>query len=251
MYRLESVCFSYSEDGSPLFQNLDLEIPAHESFVLVGPSGAGKSTLLRMMVGLIPPTSGQVKFEGRDINQMTRSERESFLRRVGMTFQNSGLFDSMTSGENLELPLTEAKKTAQSDLKNRILAGLREVGLESAVEKFPHELSGGMRKRLSIARSLVLNPEVILYDEPTAGLDPITSRDIANLILESKKKYQMTSIVVTSDLGLASQVGDRLGFLYRGKILETGDFGALKKSRLPEVRQFMLGSETGPLTEHA
>lgn len=222
MISLDSVCLGTSQMS--LFSHIHLQIPRGESFGIIGPSGVGKTVLLKLIAGLIRPTQGRVEVEGS----------------LAMTFQRSGLFDSMTAEENLHFPLTE-RRLPKEEIEKRTREALADVGLSEHGRLFPHEMSGGMQKRLAIARALVLKSEVILFDDPTAGLDPVTSRTIVNLILNLKKKYGITFIAVSSDLKVAYALSDRIGFLCGGDFVETGSVEGIRHSENPVVQQFVRG----------
>jgi len=230
---LRDLSFHYP-GGVPVLDRVGLELVGGETLGIIGPSGGGKSTLLKVVAGLLPPTGGEI----------TRPADTE----IGMTFQRAGLFDSLSCGENIAFPLRERLGLRGDAVVERVQRALAEVGLEGIEDKRTHELSGGMQKRLGIARALVLAPQLLLYDDPTAGLDPLTSRAIAQLIGQVKKKYGTTVIVVTSDLDVALQLSDRIGFLWRGTLKDTGPASSLYKTALPEVRQFVRGELVGPLT---
>lgn len=234
--------------GARLFDRLDLEIARGETVGILGPSGSGKSTLLKLMAGLISPTAGTIEMFGRPLKELEREDRPAFRRRVQMTFQKSGLFDSRTCRDNLEFTLRELLPLGPAAREQKISQVLGDVGLLGHQDLLPSQMSGGMQKRLGIARALVLSPEVVLYDDPTAGLDPITSRTILTLVEEMREKYEMTVVLVTSDPAQASRLCDRIGFLYEGKIQEIAEPAAMKHSRNPAVKQFMHGLLEGPLT---
>lgn len=249
IFELENVSFSYDTAvGKDLFDAVDLKLMRGEALVILGPSGEGKSTLLKMMAGLVEPQKGTVKFEGESLYDVSAKKRKEIMRRIGMTFQNSGLFDSLSCGENLRFPLEEAKSDP-AKRKATVAKALDEVGLSGIENLRTHEISGGMRKRVGIARALILSPEVIFYDDPTAGLDPITSDAISDLILDVRKKYQMTVVFVTADLHQAFRVADRIAFLYKGKFIQVGTAEEIKRSQNPVVNQFVNGLLKGPLTD--
>lgn len=236
--------------GTPVFEGLNLQIPAGESFGIIGPGGVGKTVLLKMMAGLIPPTTGKAFFGTIQVDHLPLSRRKELAKRLAMTFQRSGLFDSLTAAQNLGFPLSELG-VSREESHARITQALKDVGLEGQGALFPHEMSGGMQKRLGIARALVVIPEVILYDDPTAGLDPITSRSIVELILEVKEKYQQTIVVVSSDVKVAYALSQRIGFLFQGRFLEMGSVESIRRSPHAVVAQFVNGLLEGPLSEGA
>lgn len=251
MYQIEDLHFSYRRENGErdkVLQGLNLTLEAGEVFVVISPGGAGKTTLLKVMAGLLQPISGTVKFQGQDLFRIPLHDRYKIQRRIGMTFERGGLFDSLNVEENLTFPLKEWNDLDPEQLAGRVDQALSEVGLARTQKKRTHELSGGMRKRLGIARALILNPEVVLYDDPTAGLDPITARAIINLLRMMKLHFKMTAVIVTSDLTLAFQLADRIGFLYQGIFLQIGKLVDIQQSENPVVKQFVGGLLEGPLT---
>lgn len=216
-----------------IFRNIDLHIAHKESVAIIGPSGGGKSVLLKTIAGLILPDEGSFKLNSQNI---------------GMLFQKNALFDSLTVEENLLFPLKEKRGLTGLTASKRAAYFLREVGLESSANLYPNEISGGMQKRLGIARALVVQPEIILYDEPTAGLDPITSRTIAELIQKLRAEEGNTLITVTNDIQRAYQIGDRICLLAQGKLIEGGSPEQVRLTSNPAIRQFIYGLTRGPLT---
>ena len=220
-------------DGRWIFRDVSLEVAARESVVLVGPSGGGKSVLLKIIAGLLQADTGTAHVKSTNI---------------GMLFQKNALFDSFTCEQNLLFPLKERKGVTGAKAKTRAADLLAEVGLAGCEKLYPDELSGGMQKRLGIARALIVEPEVILYDEPTAGLDPITSRTIADLITTLRKETGSTLLTVTNDMQRAYQLGDRIGLLAQGSLLLGGTPEQVQASHDPAIRQFIYGLKNGPLT---
>ncbi|MFZ9595470.1 MAG: ABC transporter ATP-binding protein [Bdellovibrionia bacterium] len=219
--------------GQWVFRNLCLKISAGESWVLLGPSGSGKSLLLKLIAGLIQPDEGQITLGNPNI---------------GMLFQKNALFDSLTLEENLLFPLKERLKTEGQPAKEKVRWFLQEVGLQGCESLYPDEISGGMQKRLGIARALIVEPEILLYDEPTAGLDPITSRTIADLIQRLRKMRGTTLITVTNDIQRAYQLGDRICLLALGRLSPGETPQTLQASSDPAIRQFIYGLKEGPLS---
>ena len=229
-------------DGRPVLRGLDLEIETGRSLVIMGPSGCGKSVLLKHIVGLLRPDSGEVRFHGQRIDGMNERGFRPIRRRIGFLFQGAALFDSMTVRENVAFPLLETGQ-AGPDLEHRVRETLDRVGLADTLDKMPSELSGGMRKRVGLARAIVLEPEMVLYDEPTTGLDPIRANVINDLIVRLQRDLNITSVVVTHDLDSAFQVADRMVLLHEGRVRMDGTPDALRHTSDPVVRAFLEGRE--------
>ena len=232
----------------PVLRGVTFDIQKGEMFSIIGPSGEGKTVLLKMLAGLIPPKSGTIRFDGADLYRLNRKTRALFARRMGMAFQKGGLFDSMNTAQNLHFPLREMLRLKDPERTQRVRQALLDVGLSKEEEVSVKDLSGGMQKRLGIARALILSPEVALYDDPTAGLDPITARAINDLIRCMKEKYRMTVVIVSSDPRQIYADSDRIGFLCRGDFLLVGTPDEIRGSTNQVVRQFIEGNLEGPLT---
>ncbi len=232
-----------SFDGRAVLRGLDLEIPTGQTLVVMGPSGCGKSVMLKHLVGLLRPDRGEVRFHGERIDNYDERRLVPIRRRIGFLFQQAALFDSLTVRENIGFPLRETGN-AGPDLEDRIRATLRRVGLEDSLNQMPAELSGGMRKRVGLARAIVLEPELVLYDEPTTGLDPIRANVINDLIVRLQRELRITSVVVTHDLDSAFQVADRMVLLHRGRIRAQGSPDDIRLSEDPVVRGFLEGEES-------
>jgi len=230
-----------------ILNGIDLEIKKGETFVIMGGSGCGKSTLLRHMIGSLKPDSGRVSLLGTDITNLTEDEMDAIKKKVGMSFQGSALFDSMTVGENVSLALREHTKLEENVINIMIKMKLELVGLSGFESLMPSQLSGGMKKRVGLARAIAMDPEIIFYDEPTAGLDPIVAGVIDKLILDLSKKLSITSIVVTHDMGSVFRIADRIAMLYEGKVVEVGTKDEIKHSKNPLVKQFLAGDPDGPI----
>jgi phospholipid/cholesterol/gamma-HCH transport system ATP-binding protein len=235
--------------GEVLLREVSLVIAPGEKFVLIGPSGQGKSVILKLMSGIIEPTAGEVLVDGQILRNLNESERHKIMRRMGMLFQKNALFDSLKVGENIAFPLRETTKLAETEIQERVSRFLEAVGIAHARDLFPDEISGGMQKRLGIARALALDPKIILYDDPTAGLDPITSRKIVDLILELQKSAKSTVVAITNDMARAYQMADRIGMVVNGEVIVTGNVDETKHHTNPLVHQFVRGELKGPLTE--
>ena len=223
-----------SFDGNWIFREVSFSVAEGESFVVLGPSGSGKSVLLKILAGLLPVDEGTFSLPSDGL---------------GMLFQKNALFDSLSVLENLLMPLRERAGVVGPEARERSMKMLEQVGLAPAAELYPSEISGGMQKRLGIARALILDPSIMLYDEPTAGLDPITSRTIADLIRERQKRAGTTFICVTNDVQRAYQLGDRIALLAKGRLREGGTPDQVRASKDSELRQFVHGLKQGPLTE--
>lgn len=231
-----------------VLRGVDLDIYKAESLVIIGPSGCGKSVLLRHLIGLHEPDAGTVHVNGVDIAHMNRSSLYEVRKKFGMLFQNSALFDSMTVGENVAIGLKEHFSLSRDELHKTALVQLELVGLADAIEKRPSQLSGGMKKRVALARTIAMDPEIILYDEPTTGLDPITADVINNLIRSLQQRFHATSITVTHDMVSAYKIADRIAMLHMGKIIFEGSVEEVQSTDNPYVKQFIHGTAEGPVT---
>lgn len=222
-----------------VLRDLNLELKKGENLVVLGRSGSGKSVLIKCIVRLIEPDNGRIEVLGKNICELRENELNVLRKQVGFLFQNSALYDSMNVRKNLEFPLRKNKaKYSRSEIDQKVFEALVNVGLIEAIDKMPSELSGGMRKRIGLARTLILNPEIMLYDEPTTGLDPVTSREISDLILEIRKKYNTSSIIITHDIGCAKITADRIIVLKDGINKASGSFEELTNSPHEWVRAF-------------
>lgn len=208
-----------------VLRGVDLDVYKGENVVVLGRSGTGKSVLIKILVGLLKPDAGTVKILDKHVESITPRELNDLRLKVGFSFQNSALYDSMTVRENLEFPLVRnSKHMRRSEINKAVEEVLEGVGLSQTINQMPSELSGGQRKRIGIARTLILNPQIMLYDEPTAGLDPTTCIDINNLINEVQERYHTSAIIITHDLTCAKQTGDRMAMLLEGKFVRQGSF---------------------------
>lgn len=237
--------------GERILSSVNLSIAPQELFVLIGPSGQGKSVLMKMMAGLVNPTEGEVLIEGQNLLTLRDKERDRLLRRMGMLFQKNALFDSLTAAENVAFPLIEIAAAAPEEIQKAIHFYLDSVGILHAKDLYPDEISGGMQKRLGIARALVLKPQIVFYDDPTAGLDPITSRKIVQLILQLKTESNSTVVAITNDMNRAYQMASRIGMVVDGELIVTGNVERTQNHSDPRVQQFIRGQLDGPLTVHA
>lgn len=230
-----------------VLDGLDLDIPDGEITAIIGPSGEGKSVLLKHLIGLLQPDSGSVEVDGDSIVNLRRSELNRIREKFGMLFQNVALFDSMTVFENVAFPLEEKTSLSKEEIRSRVLSALENVGLKNIENKFPDELSGGMKKRVGLARAVVLNPKIILFDEPTTGLDPIIKRAIHQLIKDTHAKFGFTAVIVSHEIPEIFDVAQNVAMLFRGKILQHGTSDDIKNSSNPAIRQFISGSLDGPI----
>jgi phospholipid/cholesterol/gamma-HCH transport system ATP-binding protein len=221
-----------------VLNGIDFKIERGENLVIFGKSGSGKSVLIKCLVGLIEPDDGNVFLLGENIAGLQERELNVLRKKVGFLFQSAALYDSMTVRENLEFPLRDGAPKSKEEMQALVMEALKNVGLEDAVDKMPSELSGGMRKRVGLARTLILKPEIMLYDEPTTGLDPITSKEISNLILAVQKNYNTASIIITHDVECARITANRMIIINEGLSVAEGTFKELSQSKDEWVRSF-------------
>lgn len=236
-----------SFDSQVVLDKLNLEIPAGKITAIIGPSGEGKSVLLKHMIGLMQPDSGKVFVDGEDITAMRRHVLNRVREKFGMLFQNAALFDSMTVFENVAFPLEEKTSLSRLEIRDKVHEALEHVGLKGVDRKYPDELSGGMKKRVGLARALLLNPRIILFDEPTTGLDPIICRAIHQLIKDTHTRFGFTAVIVSHEIPEIFDISDNVAMLYRGRIIEMGTPEVIQRSEQPVVRQFISGSLEGPI----
>jgi phospholipid/cholesterol/gamma-HCH transport system ATP-binding protein len=222
-----------------ILDGVTLDVAAGETTVILGGSGSGKSTLLRNLVGLEKPWSGEIRIKGVDITRCSRRELDAVRKSIGMSFQGAALFNSMTVGENVALALREHTGLAESTIRVMTRIKLEQVGLAHCEDYLPSQLSGGMKKRAAVARALAMDPEILLFDEPSAGLDPIIAAGIDELILNLKRAFRMTVVVVTHELASAFRIADRIAMFDRGRILAAGTAEEIRASANPRVRQFL------------
>ncbi|GAC1577944.1 MAG: ABC transporter ATP-binding protein [Candidatus Elarobacter sp.] len=230
-----------------VMQNLSLDIVEGAITCIIGLSGAGKSTILRLLNGLKKPDSGRVFVKGRDITEMPERELIGLRRAIGFSFQFAALFDSLSIGDNIALPLREHTKMPDAEIRKLVASTLDSVGLAHVEERFPAELSGGMVKRAGFARAVVINPEAVLYDEPTTGLDPIITHVLTDLIVKLRERLNGTAVVVSHDLESIYMMADYIAMLFEGAIVAYGTVDEIRRSPNPIVQQFLQGSEVGPI----
>ena len=239
MIELRDVSMSFRERS--ILRNLNLAVKPGEILVVIGPSGAGKSTLLRLMIGLLKPTSGEIWVNDQEITCMDEDELNLIRRNMGMVFQYSALFDSMTVGENVAFGIRQHTDMPESQILSVIRRTLRMVGLMGRENVMPSELSGGMKKRVSLARAIAINPKIVLYDEPTSGLDPVMSSTINRLIMSTRRILGVTAVVVTHDMDSAFTIADRIAMMYDEQIIAIGTPDEFRQSNNPVVKQFISG----------
>jgi phospholipid/cholesterol/gamma-HCH transport system ATP-binding protein len=232
-----------------VLRDCSLRVEKGETMVVIGASGTGKSTLLKTIIGLLPPDSGRVLVDGQEVGALRPRELAALRTRMGYLFQSGALINWLTVGENVALPLRENTKLPESEIVAKVERSLELVGLAGTQELLPDQLSGGMRKRAGLARSLVTEPEIILYDEPTTGLDPVTAHIIDQLIIDLRTKLEVTSVVVSHDMEGVWRVAGRVAMLYEGSIVAIGTPDEIRASDDPIVQQFVTGSLVGPLSE--
>lgn len=237
MISIENLVTHYGE--RKILDDVSLEIRCGETMVILGCSGSGKSTLLRHIVGLSRPTSGRILIGGRDITSISEDEFNKIRRKIGMAFQGSALFNSMTIADNVAVPLIEHTKLESSTIQIMARIKLDQVGLSGFEDFHPSELSGGMKKRAGIARALAMDPEILLFDEPSAGLDPVVAAGLDQLIVKLKQAFQMTIVVVTHELASAFHIADRIVLLDKGRLIAGGTTEEIRSSDHPRVRQFL------------
>lgn len=230
-----------------VLQGVNLKIESGESMVVLGGSGTGKSVLLKIIMGLLKPDRGTVYIDGQELIHLNDKELNTVRKKFGMLFQGAALFDSLTVWENVGFGLLEHTKLSRSEVREIVTRKLAMVGLKDVEDKMPSELSGGMKKRVGLARAIAMDPEVILYDEPTTGLDPIMADVINELIIKLKNELHTTSIAITHDMTSAFKIGDRLALLYLGSIHHVGTPADFKTSEDPVIHQFVTGSSVGPI----
>ncbi|MBP2627209.1 MAG: Sulfate-transporting ATPase [Firmicutes bacterium] len=242
MIKLSNINMSFR--GKQILHDINLEVGQGETMVVIGPSGSGKSTILRLIIGLLKPTSGEIWVKDQGISSLSENALNKIRLDMGMVFQYSALFDSMTVGENVAFGLREHTTMSEKEITKIVSRNLRMVGLAERENVMPNELSGGMKKRVSLARAIAMKPEIMLYDEPTAGLDPIMSGTIDRLIMNTKRMLGVTSVVVTHQMSSAFTIADRIAMIHDGRIIEVGTVEQIKRSENALVQQFIHGLKT-------
>ena len=249
MIRLDDIFLRYGD--REVLRGVSLQVAKGETLVVIGASGSGKSTMLRAMIGLARPDRGRVFIDGHDVHAMRRREVRALRTRMGYLFQTGALINWLTVAQNVALPLVETLGLPRPVVEERVAQALALVGLPGTGHLVPGQLSGGMRKRAGLARSLVTEPEIILYDEPTTGLDPVTAHVIDQLIIDMRRKFGVTSVVVSHDMEGAYRVADKVAMLYDGRIIATGTPDEFRNSTDPIVQQFVTGALEGPIADRA
>jgi phospholipid/cholesterol/gamma-HCH transport system ATP-binding protein len=231
--------------AQPVLRGVDLEVPTGSITIIIGRSGGGKSVLLKHLIGLLRPDGGRVLVDDVDITALNGRALDDVRRRYGVVFQSGALFDSMTCFDNVAFPLREKTSVGTAELKSRVEASLAQVGLAGVGPKYPAEVSGGMRKRVAIARALVTEPEIVFFDEPTTGLDPVLVNAIHHLILDLHRRHHFTAVMVSHEIPEIFEIADRVAMLHDGRIVEVGPPAAIQASTTPVVRQFIRGEPEG------
>jgi len=230
-----------------VLQGVNLQVKLGETMVVIGQSGSGKSVLIKHVIGLLKPDRGKVFIDGVEITALKDEELRKITRRFGMLFQGTALFDSMTVGQNVSFGLERYGHFSPEKIKELVKENLAKVGLSGVENLMPYQLSGGMRKRVALARAIAYSPDIILYDEPSTGVDPIRADAINDLIIRMKRELSVTSLVITHDIISAYKVADRMAMLYEGKIIESGTAEEIRNSKNPVVQQFIHGQAEGPI----
>jgi phospholipid/cholesterol/gamma-HCH transport system ATP-binding protein len=236
-------------DTKKVLDDVSLVVEPLDRLVVMGQSGSGKSTILRLILGILAPTTGSVFFKQFEISRLPRRKLQQIRTRIGMVYQYSALLSSRTVRDNIALPLEELTKKSRDEIDRIVDEKLEMVGMSGVKNQMPSELSGGMRKRISLARALVMDPELILFDEPSAGLDPVISSVIDELIISLTEQSKVTSVIVTHEMDSAFRIGTKMAMLYRGKIIEVGTPEQFRTTANPVVEQFLSGSTEGPILE--
>ena len=247
LVHLNQVALAFA--GKPVLSGVELKIFPRDRLVILGQSGGGKSTMLRLILGILKPTSGEIKYKHLRVTRLSRSKLNLLRSRIGMVYQYSALISSLNVRDNLALPVRELGRKSESEIDEVVEEKLALVGMSGTESKLPSELSGGMRKRVSLARALMLEPELVLFDEPSAGLDPVMSTVIDELIISLTEKTNTTSVIVTHEMDSAFRIATRMAMLYRGTIIQEGSPDDFKTSNDPVVRQFVTGGAEGPMTQ--
>jgi phospholipid/cholesterol/gamma-HCH transport system ATP-binding protein len=250
--RIRGLKKTFARTGLQVLKGVDLDIERSRVNVIIGGSGTGKSVLIKHVIGLLKPDAGNIWVDGTDVTKLNDTEIAAFRRRFGMVFQFAALFDSLTIEENVAFPLVEHTKLSKQDIRARVMDKLKALGLEGAEKKFPGELSGGMRKRAGLARGLVLEPEIVLYDEPTTGLDPLATENVDRMILDVQERFHVTGIVISHDMASVFRIADRIAMLADGVIAAVGTADEIRHTTNEYVHRFITTSGvTGAMRDAA
>jgi phospholipid/cholesterol/gamma-HCH transport system ATP-binding protein len=241
---IEIIDLEKSFDSQKVLNGINLTIFDNELMAIIGKSGSGKSVLLKHLIGLLKPDKGVIKIDGHDITRLSGHELDKIREKLGVVFQGGALFDSMTVYENIAFPLKERMRLSMKEIDERVRQALEDVGLWGMEKKYPAEISGGMKKRVALARALITEPKIVFFDEPTTGLDPIILNSIHRLIIDTHKKYGFTGVIISHDIPEIFDVADRIAMLHNGVIVEVGTSEEIRNSSNPIVRQFIIGLET-------
>lgn len=231
-----------------VLKGVDLDVESGSITIVIGPSGCGKSVLIKHVIGLLRPDAGEIRVEGQDITRLPERDMVAVRRKFGMLFQQSALFDSMNVLDNVTFPLVEHTRLSRKKMRDMALGRLAQLGLTAVEHKFPSELSGGMRKRVGLARATILEPKIVIYDEPMTGLDPVMCENVEEMILTAQRELRVTSIVVSHDMASTFRMADKVAMLFDGRIRVQGTSEEVRDSRDEMVRRFIYLSGTGPLT---
>lgn len=246
---IEIVGLHKSFGTTPVLRGVDLEIETGETMVVIGQSGSGKSVLLKHLIGILKPDRGKITIDGLEITSLGEEGLQRITKKFGMLFQSAALFDSLTVGENVSFGLERYTDHSPAEIRRIVDESLTKVGLKGIEGLMPHELSGGMKKRVGLARAIAYGPEIILYDEPSTGIDPIRADSINDLINDLKRDLRVTSVVITHDMVSSYKVADRIAMLYEGRIIEIGTPSDIQASSNPIIQQFIHGQARGPITD--
>jgi phospholipid/cholesterol/gamma-HCH transport system ATP-binding protein len=236
-----------SFNGQKVLEGVNLTISNKEVVTIMGKSGGGKSVLIKHIIGLLMPDKGSILIDGVDITRLDQKELDKIREKLGVLFQGGALFDSLTVYGNVAFPLREKTKLSKKEIKEKVLQALEDVGLRGVEGKYPAELSGGMKKRVALARALITEPIIVLFDEPTTGLDPVITSSIHKLIMTTHEKYGYTGVIISHEVPEIFEITDKVAMLHNGVIVETGTPDEIKNSSNPAVRQFITGSLEGPI----
>jgi len=244
---IEIIDLHKSFDSKKVLNGVNLKIADREIVIIMGTSGCGKSVLIRHIIGLLVPDQGSILIDGVDITGLDTKELDKIRERLGVLFQGGALFDSLTVYGNVAFPLSEKTKLSKNEIRERVMLAIEDVGLRGMEKKYPAELSGGMKKRVAFARALISEPAIVLFDEPTTGLDPVITSSIHELIKSTHEKYGYTGIIISHEVPRIFEITDKVAMLYNGAILESGTPQEIHHSANPIIRQFITGSYEGPI----